>query len=89
MSSYVITGVSRGIGVRSHPASCTRLVTNKKSIIQFEFVRQLSENPANAVFGLVRNKAAVESKVAAEIGRKNIHIIEADTTDPGALKVGQ
>ncbi|KAL7904442.1 hypothetical protein GGI35DRAFT_472385 [Trichoderma velutinum] len=54
MSSYVITGVSRGIG--------------------FEFVRQLSENPANTVFGLVRDKAA------------NIHIIQADTTDPEALE---
>ncbi|PQE17984.1 short chain dehydrogenase protein [Rutstroemia sp. NJR-2017a BVV2] len=52
----------------------------------FEFVRQLSANPANTVFGLVRNKAAVESKVAAEIGRENIEIIEADTTDLEALK---
>ncbi len=88
MSSYVITGVSRGIGVRSHPAICVRLVANEEPIIKFEFVRQLSENPANTVFGLVRNKAAVESKVATEIGRKNIHIIQADTTDPEALKVG-
>ncbi|XXG96254.1 hypothetical protein Hte_002535 [Hypoxylon texense] len=66
MSSYVISGVSRGIG--------------------FEFLRQLSENPANSVFGLVRNKAAVEAKVAAEIGRSNIHIVQADTTDADALK---
>ncbi|EXA30426.1 hypothetical protein FOVG_18195 [Fusarium oxysporum f. sp. pisi HDV247] len=66
MSSYVISGVSRGIG--------------------FELLRQLSENPANFVFGLVRNKAAVEAKVAAEIGRSNIYIIQADTTDPDALK---
>ncbi|KAG0651910.1 putative oxidoreductase [Hyphodiscus hymeniophilus] len=66
MSSYVIIGVSRGVG--------------------FEFVRQLSENPANTIFGLVRNKAAVESKVAAELGRKNIHIVQADTTDSEALK---
>ncbi|KAH6873485.1 hypothetical protein B0T10DRAFT_553168 [Thelonectria olida] len=66
MSSYVISGVSRGIG--------------------FELLRQLSENPANSVFGLVRNKAAAEAKVAAEIGRSNIYIIQADTTDPDALK---
>ncbi|RFU74880.1 short chain dehydrogenase [Trichoderma arundinaceum] len=52
----------------------------------FEFVRQLSENPANTVFGLVRDKAAVDYKVAAEIGRRNIHIIQADTTDPAALE---
>ncbi|GAM43057.1 carbonyl reductase [Talaromyces pinophilus] len=66
MSSWVITGVSRGLG--------------------FEFIRQLSENPSNTVFGLVRDKAAVEAKVAAEIGRDNIHIIQADTTDPLALE---
>ncbi|PNP45065.1 hypothetical protein TGAMA5MH_03114 [Trichoderma gamsii] len=66
MSSWVITGVSRGLG--------------------FEFLRQLSENPSNTVFGLVRDKAAVEAKVADEIGRKNIHIFQADTTDPVALE---
>lgn len=56
-------------------------------MIQFEFIRQLSEDPANTVFGLVRDEAAVKAKVAAEIGRDNIHIIQADTTDPAALKV--
>ncbi|RAO73971.1 uncharacterized protein BHQ10_009983 [Talaromyces amestolkiae] len=66
MSSWVITGVSRGLG--------------------FEFVRQISQNPSNTVFGLVRDKAAVDSKVAAEIGRDNIHIIQADTTDPLAIE---
>ncbi|KAL5354874.1 hypothetical protein ACLOAV_000965 [Pseudogymnoascus australis] len=66
MSSYVISGVSRGIG--------------------FEFLRQLSANPANTIFGLVRDKAAVKAKVAAEIGRQNIHIIQADTTDYVALE---
>ncbi|OIW25247.1 NAD(P)-binding protein [Coniochaeta ligniaria NRRL 30616] len=69
MSSYVISGVSRGIG--------------------FEFLRQLSESPANSVFGLVRNKAAVEAKVAAEIGQSNIYIIQADTTDPDALQASK
>ncbi|EHK47829.1 hypothetical protein TRIATDRAFT_90307 [Trichoderma atroviride IMI 206040] len=66
MSSWVITGVSRGLGS--------------------EFLRQLSENPGNTVFGLVRDKAAVEARVADEIGRKNIHIIQADTTDPKAAQ---
>lgn len=56
-------------------------------IVQFELISQLSENPANTIFGLVRDKQAVESKVAAELGRKNIHIIQADTTDPLALEV--
>ncbi|KAH7320634.1 hypothetical protein B0I35DRAFT_351629 [Stachybotrys elegans] len=67
MSSYVISGVSRGLG--------------------FEFLRQLSADPANSVFGLVRDKAAVEAKVAGEIGRSNITIIQADTTDAAALQI--
>ncbi|KAJ3335302.1 hypothetical protein HDU93_005909, partial [Gonapodya sp. JEL0774] len=66
MSSYVISGVSRGLG--------------------FEFLKQLSVDPANKVFGLVRDKAAVEAKVAAEIGKSNIFIIQADTTSPDDLR---
>ncbi|KAH7034524.1 putative carbonyl reductase [Microdochium trichocladiopsis] len=66
MSSYVISGVSRGLG--------------------FEFVRQLSASPANSVFGLVRDKTAVEAKVAAELGRTNITIIQADTTNAAELE---
>ncbi|KAI0127359.1 hypothetical protein BJ170DRAFT_625098 [Xylariales sp. AK1849] len=66
MSSYLISGVARGIG--------------------FEFMRQLSENPENTIFGLVRDKAAAGKKVEAELNRKNIHIIQADVTDYGALE---
>ncbi|KAL1891835.1 hypothetical protein Sste5346_007379 [Sporothrix stenoceras] len=66
MPSWVISGVSKGLG--------------------FSFLQNLSEDPANTIFGLVRDKAAVEAKVAAEIGRDNIHIIQADTTDPVALQ---
>ncbi|RDW73580.1 hypothetical protein BP6252_07487 [Coleophoma cylindrospora] len=51
MSSYVVTGASRGIG--------------------FEFLRQLSINPANTVIGLVRNVKSTEAKVTAEINRSN------------------
>ncbi|KAI1849748.1 hypothetical protein JX266_004697 [Neoarthrinium moseri] len=67
MSTYVISGVARGIG--------------------FEFVRQLSANPANTVFGLVRDKGAADKKYQAEgLSRKNIHILQADVTDYDALK---
>ncbi|KAH8647182.1 putative carbonyl reductase [Xylariales sp. PMI_506] len=62
MSSYLVTGVSRGLG--------------------FEFVRQLSENPANTVFGFVRDKEATEQKVKTELpNRSNIHILQADVID--------
>lgn len=51
-------------------------------------MRQLSANPDNTFFGLVRDKASTEKKVAAELpGRSNIHILQADITDYDALKV--
>lgn len=38
------------------------------------------------MFGLVRDKAIVKARVNAEIGRSNITILEADTTDASALE---
>ncbi|KAI1136412.1 NAD(P)-binding protein [Hypoxylon sp. FL0543] len=66
MPSYLVTGVSRGIG--------------------FEFLRQLSADPAAVVIGLARDKAATEKKVAAQIGRSNIHILHGDLADYESLK---
>ena len=54
---------------------------------QFEFVKQISEDPANLVVGLVRDKAATEEKVVAELGdRSNVHILHADLTSYASLK---
>lgn len=54
---------------------------------QFGFLTILSADPANTVFGLVRDKAATDKKVASELGdRKNIHILKADLVDYDALK---
>jgi hypothetical protein len=51
-------------------------------------LHQLSTNPDNTVFGLVRDKASTDKKVKAELGeRSNIHIIQADAADYDALKV--
>ncbi|KAL4874392.1 NAD(P)-binding protein [Aspergillus karnatakaensis] len=67
MSSYAITGVSRGIG--------------------WEFLRQLSANPANTVIGIVRDKAGTDKHVAEELSdRKNIHIVQGDLTDYASLQ---
>ncbi|KAH8898661.1 NAD(P)-binding protein [Thozetella sp. PMI_491] len=62
------------------------LITGAARGLGFEFMRQLSENPDNTVIGLVRDKDATEKKVAVEIRRENIHILEADVTEHGALK---
>lgn len=54
---------------------------------QFEFLRQLSLDPANTVIGLVRNVQKVEAKVKAEIGSSNVHIIHGDLDNYEVLKV--
>lgn len=56
--------------------------------LQFEFLRQLSANPANTVVGLVRDPKSVEPKVESELGRSNIHIVKGDLDDYESLKVG-
>ncbi|KPM37616.1 hypothetical protein AK830_g8975 [Neonectria ditissima] len=67
MSTYLITGVSRGIG--------------------FGFLRQISQDPANTVVGLVRDKAGTDKKIATELGElKNVHILQADLSNYDELK---
>ncbi|KAH7318095.1 hypothetical protein B0I35DRAFT_431316 [Stachybotrys elegans] len=67
MASYLITGVSRGLGL--------------------EFLRQISEDPANTVFGILRNKAAAADNIKATVGdRSNIHLLQADMNDYDSLK---
>ncbi|GAW25698.1 putative short chain dehydrogenase [Rosellinia necatrix] len=63
------------------------VITGVSRGLGFEFVRQLSGDPANLVVGLVRNKLATEKKVAAELGdRSNIRILTADLTKYDSLK---
>jgi NAD(P)-dependent dehydrogenase (short-subunit alcohol dehydrogenase family) len=55
--------------------------------VQFEFVKQISNDPKNLVVGLVRDQATTKKKIAAEIGdRSNIHIFHGDLTDYTSLK---
>ncbi|KAI8634244.1 NAD(P)-binding protein [Xylariaceae sp. FL1651] len=54
--------------------------------LSFEFLRQLSANPDNTVVGLVRDKATTDKKVAEELNRPNIHIVQADVADYDSLK---
>ncbi|KAL4992802.1 hypothetical protein BDW68DRAFT_148863 [Aspergillus falconensis] len=62
------------------------LVTGASRGIGFEFLRQLSADPNNLVIGLVRNKPETEAKVAQELGRENIRIVEGDLADYDSLK---
>lgn len=55
---------------------------------QFEFLRQLSLNPANTVIGLVRNVKSVEAKAKTELNRTNVHIIHGDLDSYEVLKAG-
>ncbi|GAP83623.1 putative short chain dehydrogenase protein [Rosellinia necatrix] len=62
------------------------LITGTSRGLGFEFMRQISANPNNVVVGLVRDKAATDKKVLAELNRPNIHIVQADLTDYDSLK---
>ncbi|KAI0102373.1 NAD(P)-binding protein [Nemania sp. FL0031] len=67
------------------------LVTGASRGLGFEFIRQLSENPANIVVGLVRDKVGTDKKLVDEKlvdGAKgsNIHIVQADLVDYDSLK---
>ncbi|OTB02393.1 hypothetical protein M426DRAFT_13538 [Hypoxylon sp. CI-4A] len=62
------------------------VITGASRGLGFEFLRQLSENPEAIVIGLVRDKASAEKKVAAEIGRSNIHILHGDVDSYESLK---
>ncbi|OAG44617.1 hypothetical protein AYO21_01107 [Fonsecaea monophora] len=62
------------------------VVTGADRGIGYEFVRKLSEDPANVVVSLVLAKEATEARLE-EHNIKNVHVIEADVTDRSALLV--
>ncbi|KAL4956630.1 NAD(P)-binding protein [Aspergillus filifer] len=63
------------------------VITGVSRGIGFEFLNQLSNDQDNTVIGLVRDRAATESKVAAELGaRANVHILQADLDKYTTLK---
>ncbi|KAI0191076.1 NAD(P)-binding protein [Astrocystis sublimbata] len=63
------------------------VITGVSRSLGFEFLRQYSAKPENAVIGIVRDKASTDKKVSEELGdRSNIHIIEADITKYDDLK---
>lgn len=83
MPSYVIVGASRGLGVRHFAERLPRLLTQLTNP-QYEWLKQLSLDPANTVVGLARTPSAVEAKLAAD-KIKNVHVIAADLVDNKSL----
>lgn len=61
--------------------------TNGHSLPQFEFAVELSAEPGNTVFSLVRSLETVPDLKKLVKERKNLHAFEADITDLPALKV--
>lgn len=84
MSVYVITGVSKGIGVSASLINQPRRPANRA---KFELVKQISSDSSNLVIGLVRDAAATKSKMVADFGdRANVYILHGDLTSYASLK---
>jgi NAD(P)-dependent dehydrogenase (short-subunit alcohol dehydrogenase family) len=80
MPSWVIIGVSRGIGVRKPPLSHL-IPTNK---LQYQFLRTLSLDPSNTVIGIARTPAPVAAQVTSD-ALPNVHILPGDLTSYTSL----
>ncbi|KIJ23180.1 hypothetical protein M422DRAFT_196239 [Sphaerobolus stellatus SS14] len=65
------------------------LVTGASHGIGLEFVRQLVSSENNTVFALVRNKETARKVPSTILTNElpNLHVLEADVTDAGALKL--
>ncbi|EON99245.1 putative short chain dehydrogenase protein [Phaeoacremonium minimum UCRPA7] len=62
-------------------------VTGANRGIGFALIDQLSADPTNVVFGLVRSVQAAQEKVTKQWPeRKNIHIIHGDLSDLASLE---
>src|SRR3569833_3370543 len=53
--------------------------------IGYEFIVQLSSDPSNTVFALVRNPDGAAKLRALASKRNNIHVIKTDVSDPRSL----
>ena len=54
--------------------------------VGFEFVQQLSREPSNAVFALVRNVETATALNDLSSSRKNLHVIHCDVTQPADIE---
>ncbi len=52
--------------------------------LQYQYLKTLSQDPSNSVFGVVRTPSSTQAKVDAD-GLHNVHILEGDLTNPASL----
>ncbi|KAI0695680.1 NAD(P)-binding protein [Cerioporus squamosus] len=62
------------------------VVTGASRGIGLEFVRQLSQDQNNTVFGLARNPQSAAKLLDLQKAASNIHIVKADLNDASSLK---
>ncbi|KAI0328960.1 short-chain dehydrogenases/reductase [Cubamyces sp. BRFM 1775] len=62
------------------------VVTGASRGIGREFVSQLSKDPKNTVFGIVRNPQSATQLLELQKTRPNVHILQADIIDVPSLK---
>ncbi|KAJ6452533.1 hypothetical protein C8R47DRAFT_264762 [Mycena vitilis] len=63
------------------------VVTGAAKGIGFEFVNHLSADSANTVFAIVRSRNTATELGQLSISRNNVTVLEADITNPKALKL--
>ncbi|KAI0653101.1 NAD(P)-binding protein [Cubamyces menziesii] len=62
------------------------VVTGASRGIGREFVAQLSKDPSNIVFGMIRSPQSATQLLELQKTRPNVHILHADITDVPSLK---
>ncbi|SPO07104.1 related to protoporphyrinogen oxidase [Cephalotrichum gorgonifer] len=62
------------------------VVTGASRGLGYGFVKVLAANPSNTVIGIARNRKSTEERLAAD-GITNVHVLAADITEEGAMKV--
>ncbi|KAI0653102.1 NAD(P)-binding protein [Cubamyces menziesii] len=62
------------------------VITGASRGIGREFVNQLSKDPQNVVFGIVRSTQSSTTLLELQKSRPNVHVLQADITDVPSLK---
>lgn len=83
----VITGASRGLGVRAYP-NYHEIKSNANTAGKLEWVRQLSQDPTNFIIAVVRNPDKIEL-LRPFLGRETVIAVKGDVSDIQSFPVKQ